>query len=195
MNNLNQYKKIWNAEAKIRCSNSIATSIKNNIKLNKNMNILDFGCGLGSLIFPLIEEVGTVHGIDISPKVLDILKEKGKDYENLTTELLGIFDLSSTYDLIISSMVMHHIEDMTKLAKKLYDSLNPNGIVALADLMEEDGSFHDSMDGVFALGFSNKYLNKIFKSVGFKEIKIIEDVFIIEKNYNKYPLFLFIGIK
>ncbi|MCS5420249.1 MULTISPECIES: class I SAM-dependent DNA methyltransferase [Psychrilyobacter] len=195
MSNFNERAKDWDTESKIERGKAIARAIKNNIKLNKNMNILDFGCGTGLLIFPLIEEVGAVHGIDLSPNMLDILKEKGRDYKNLTTEPKGIFEITSTFDLIMSSMVMHHIEDITNLAKKLYDSLNPNGMIAIADLMEEDGSFHDSMDGIYSLGFSNEFLEKIFKGAGFKEVKVIENIFIIEKNNKKYPLFLVIGTK
>jgi len=195
MSNFNERAKDWDTESKIERGNAIARSIKNNIKLNKNMKILDFGCGTGLLIFPLIDEVGTAQGIDLSPNMLDILKEKGKSYKNLTTELTGIFEITSTFDLIMSSMVMHHIEDITKLAKKLYDSLNPNGVIAIADLMKEDGSFHDSLDGIYALGFSNDFLEKIFKDAGFKEVKIVENIFIIEKNEKKYPLFLLIGKK
>lgn len=195
MSNFNESAKDWDTESKIERGNAIANSIKNNIKLNKNMNILDFGCGTGLLIFPLIEKVGAVHGIDLAPNMLDILKEKGKTYKNLTTELTGIFEITSTFDLIMSSMVMHHIEDITKLAKKLYDSLNHGGMIAIADLMKEDGSFHDSLDGIYALGFSNDFLEKIFKDAGFKEVKIVENIFIIEKNEKKYPLFLLIGKK
>ncbi|MEI6857344.1 methyltransferase domain-containing protein [Psychrilyobacter sp.] len=193
MSNFNERAKDWDTESKIERSNAIARSIKNNIKLNKNMNILDFGCGTGLLIFPLIEEVGAVHGIDLAPNMLDILKGKGKGYKNLTTELTGIFEITSTFDLIMSSMVMHHIENITKLAVKLYDSLNLDGIIAIADLMEEDGSFHDSLDGIYSLGFSNEFLEKIFRGAGFKEIKVVENIFIIEKNNKKYALFLLIG--
>jgi len=195
MSNFNERAKNWDVESKIERGNAIAKSIKTNIKLNKNMNVLDFGCGTGLLIFPLIEKVGAIHGIDLSPNMLDILKEKGKNYKNLTTELTGIFEITSTFDLIMSSMVMHHIENITKLAKKLYDSLNPHGMVAIADLMKEDGSFHDSLDGVYALGFSNEFLEKIFKEAGFKEIKVVENIFIMEKNDKKYPLFLLVGKK
>jgi cyclopropane fatty-acyl-phospholipid synthase-like methyltransferase len=195
MSNFNERAKDWDTESKIERSNAIARSIKNNIKLDKNMNILDFGCGTGLLIFPLIEEVGAVHGIDLAPNMLDILKEKGKGYKNLTTELTGIFEITSTFDLIMSSMVMHHIKDITKLAVKLYDSLNPDGMIAIADLMEEDGSFHDSLGGIYSLGFSNEFLEKIFRDAGFKEIRVVENIFVIEKNKKKYPLFLLVGKK
>lgn len=195
MSNFNERAKNWDTESKIERSNAIAKSIKTNIKLDENMSILDFGCGTGLLIFPLIEEVGSVHGIDLAPNMLDILKEKSKNHKNLTTELTGIFEITSTFDLIMSSMVMHHIEDIRKLAKKLYDSLNPNGVIAIADLMKEDGSFHDSLDGIYALGFSNEFLEQIFKGAGFKEVQIVENIFIIEKNNKKYPLFLLVGKK
>lgn len=195
MNDFNERAKNWDTNSKIERSNTIAKSIKNNIKLDKNMSILDFGCGTGLLIFPLIKEVKTVHGIDLAPNMLDVLKEKGKNYKNLTTELKGIYEITETFDLIMSSMVMHHIENITKLAKKLYDSLNLDGVIAIADLMKEDGSFHDSLDGIYALGFSNEFLEKKFKSVGFKEIKVVENIFIIEKKNKKYPLFLLIAKK
>lgn len=195
MTNFNDRAENWDTKSKIERSNAIAKSIKKHVKLNKNMNILDFGCGTGLLIFPLINEVGAVHGIDLASNMLGILKEKGKNEGNLTAEVQGIFQVNSTFDLIMSSMVMHHIEDITKLAKKLYKSLNSNGIIAIADLMKEDGSFHDSVDGVYALGFSNEFLKKTFKYAGFKEVDIIENIFTIKKNHKKYPLFLLIGKK
>ena len=195
MDKFNNSAKNWDTKMKVERSNAIAKSIKNNIKLNKNMNVLDFGCGTGLLIFPLIEEVGKVHGIDLAPNMLEVLEGKGKNYENLTTEYTGIFEISSTFDLIMSSMVMHHIQDKSKLAKKLYDTLNPNGLIAIADLMLEDGSFHDSMEGVYDLGFSNDFLKKTFEDAGFKDIEVVENIFVIEKNDKEYPLFLLIGKK
>ena len=195
MSIFNEYTKNLDETPEIKRGNAIANSIKSNIKLRKNMNVLDFGCGTGSLIFPLIEDVKEIHGIDLDTNKLDILKEKGKKFKNLTIELTGIFEITSTFDLIISSMVMHHIKDLTKLATKIYDSLNPKGIIAIGDLMEEDGSFHSSLDEVYALGFSSDLLKKTFEGVGFKDVKIIENIFIIERNNNEYPLFLLTGKK
>ena len=162
MNNFDNRAKSWDTKSKIERSNAIAKSIAKNIKLNKNMDILDFGCGTGLLIFPLIQQVKSIHGIDLSPNMLDILEQKKGKFKNITSEIKGVFEVSSTYDLIISSMVMHHIKDMSALAKKLHNSLNHKGMIAIADLMKEDGSFHDSLDGIYSLGFSNDFLKKNF---------------------------------
>ncbi|MCK5780221.1 MAG: class I SAM-dependent methyltransferase [Psychrilyobacter sp.] len=195
MDKFNNQAKKWDTEEKIKRGNSISKAIAKNINLNKQMNVLDFGCGTGLLIIPLLDKVKSIHGIDLAPNMLKVLDNKGEKYNNLTTELTNIFEIDSKFNLIMSSMVMHHIEDTPKLAEKLYDSLEPNGILAIADLSKEDGSFHDSLDGVYSLGYSNDYLEETFLKVGFKEVKVVENIFTIEKKDKKYPLFLLIGTK
>ena len=39
-------------------------------------------------------------------------------------------------------MVLHHVNDIEKIIGKFYRLLNPGGYLAIADLYEEDGSFH-----------------------------------------------------
>lgn len=47
------------------------------------------------------------------------------------------------FDLIASSMTLHHIQNYATLIRNLADMLCPGGYIALADLDTEDGSFHD----------------------------------------------------
>ena len=45
-------------------------------------------------------------------------------------------DVKLKADGIISSMTMHHIEDIRSLFEKLYMMLNDNGFIAIADLRQ-----------------------------------------------------------
>jgi len=42
----------------------------------------------------------------------------------------------------MSAMTLHHVEDTTLLFQRFAEHLSDHGIVALADLDREDGSFH-----------------------------------------------------
>lgn len=195
MNTFNKQAKNWDTEDKIKRSNSIAESIKKNVELDTNSKVLDFGCGTGLLTYPLIDSVKSIRAIDPSKNMLNILEEKNIDNKNIVTECIDIFQLTSKFDLIMSSMVMHHIDDTPKLAKKLYDSLEKNGTLAIADLLFEDGSFHSSQEGVYYNGFLAEDLFETFANVGFLDITIIKTIFTIEKGDRKYPMFLLIAKK
>jgi len=51
-------------------------------------------------------------------------------------------------------MALHHIESTQALVQVFSDHLKPGGMVALADLDKEDGSFHpEGSEGIFHRGF------------------------------------------
>lgn len=79
------------------------------------MNILDFGCGVGRLAIPFAENtIGKVVGLDVSPGMISIAQSKQKQLElqNLTfvhysgekVPRIGPFDLVNSY------IVIQHIE-------------------------------------------------------------------------------------
>ena len=63
-------------------------------------------------------------------------------------------NLPRTFDGIISSMTMHHINDVNSMFNRLYSLLPTGGFIAIADLETEDGSFHTEDTGVFHFGFT-----------------------------------------
>jgi cyclopropane fatty-acyl-phospholipid synthase-like methyltransferase len=125
------------------------------------------------------------------------LSEKIK-YLDCEVEILQL-DLTKTkldmkFDGIISSMTMHHIEDIQSMFNDFYAMLNDNGVIAIADLDTEDGSFHTDDTGVFHFGFDRKAFEDKAIAAGFKNIKIIT-ASIDEKPHGNYPVFLLIGNK
>lgn len=101
--------------------------------------ILDLGAGTGILTRKLAERFsrGRFTLVDISDEMLNIARERFKDRNNfsfINEDYLNA-DLGSDYDLIVSSLSIHHLSDNNKklLYSKIYETLNENGIFINAD--------------------------------------------------------------
>jgi len=184
---------------KLRVDNvtNISSLILKETIYQKDFNIMDFGSGTGLLLSKIAPYVGKITAVDISKSMNEILKSKIPTIECIVDIIevdLSTEDLNQKFDGIISSMTMHHVKDIAKLFEKFYDMLDENGTIALADLDEEDGTFHKEDTGVFHHGFNRDEFLNIAKSAGFKNLKI-QTVGLVEKPNGKYPVFLLTGNK
>lgn len=100
-------------------------------------NALDFGCGVGRLVFPLASHAKTVYGVDISRPMLVEAQANAekKGISNVIFQQTEEF-LSATeprFDLLHSSIVFQHIEPKIglEILKQMLDRLNPGGIGVL----------------------------------------------------------------
>lgn len=167
---------------------NVAKTIKQHLPLSQNMDILDFGAGTGLVSLQILPLVRSITAIDTSSKMLEALDAKGA--EGITTLCADIFshELDRRFDAVISSMVMHHIPDTKALFERIRDLLNEGGMIAFADLYEEDGSFHDDNNGVHHFGFAPDTLTKLLRESGFTDI-----AFVTAHTFQKakeYPVFL-----
>ncbi len=191
--------KNWDMNSKrVQGAKKIANGIIENIKLNKNMHIMDFGAGTGLLSYFLSNSVGKITAIDISPSMLTVFKEKSHlfncDIEILELNLINDNPPALLFDGIVSSMTLHHIRNISNLFKKIYNLLSDGGFIAMADLYKENGTFHSDNSGVFHFGFDIEKLKKILQEVGFKRIQF-ETVNTISKPNGDFPIFLMIATK
>lgn len=176
---------------------NVSQAIIDNIALNSNMDLLDFGAGTGLLTYSILSHVRSITAVDTSPKMLEMLKSKSTPEHQVKTECCDIMQMpmEEQFDGIISSMAMHHVKDTTAFLKTLYDHLRPGGFIAIADLDKEDGSFHThGNDGVFHFGFDRDRLEKMAASEGFEDVGF-DTALTIEKPDASYPVFLFIAKK
>jgi cyclopropane fatty-acyl-phospholipid synthase-like methyltransferase len=167
--------KSWDMNSKrVLNAKGIAELITKNIKLNKEMDIMDFGAGTGLLSYFISPFVKKIVAVDNSPSMLLEFSAKSHEFSSLTEVLeldLSIDTLERKFHGIISSMTIHHLEDTTALFSKMYEMLEDDGFVAIADLDKEDGSFHSDNTGVFHYGFQRDILESIAREIGFKRIK------------------------
>lgn len=185
--------KSWDMEdRRIKNAKSIADFIVKNISLSKKMEIIDFGAGTGLLSYFVAPYVGKIVAVDNSPSMLEKFKEKQTDFPCDTEIIKG--DLSAIafekkFDGIVSSMTMHHVEDIYALFSDFYKILNDRGFIVIADLDKEDGSFHTDNTGVHHYGFDRQLLETIAQNAGFKEITF-ETASTIKKPHSDFTVFV-----
>lgn len=192
--------KEWDTKhQRVAQAKAIAKIIEQTIPLTRATKALEFGCGTGLLGFNLIEKVGEITFSDTSRGMLSEVENKLKISACTSAKIvdLNVVRIVDRYDLIFSSMVLHHIADHKQTIADLSQSLHPEGYLCICDLDKEDGLFH-SKETVPHHGFEraelkqefqNAGLNVIHSCTGFINRKIINDQ---EMNF---PVFMIIGQK
>jgi len=164
---------------------SLAKKVVNNIKpFVNNKKILEFGCGTGLVGLNLANDTNKIVGIDTSQKMVEMFNKKAKKLNlNAYAYQEDIFNINEKFDMVISSMTIHHIKDIKALSKKL---LTITSQVFIADLVKEDGSFHTrGNEDVMHFGFSLEELKEYFKEWKM-EYKIIHTI----KKHKNFDVFL-----
>lgn len=198
------YAKTWDSDERIIRAEIIAKEIIGSIENSKESSALEFGCGTGLISFNIYDEFKSIALVDSSEEMINVLKCKINKYnaDNMTPYLLDLSKgevLPHKFDVIYSSMVLHHIEHIEDIIEKLYDLLNRGGCLCIVDIDEEDGSFHKNhSDFEGHNGFSQEGLKDILSKSGFKEVKSNTFYYnhkIIEGEKIDYSLFLMKGKK
>jgi ubiquinone/menaquinone biosynthesis C-methylase UbiE len=187
-----------NNPTRVKIAQDVGNAIMREVQLTPQMDVLDYGCGTGLLAMQLQPQVKSVTGADSSPAMVAVLQDKIATLKpgNVSTQLVDFergAHASGEYDLIVSSMVTHHIPDTAALLKEWKRLLKPHGQIAFADLDSEDGSFHGDNTGVFHLGFDRAQLRNLLLAAGFTSVRDSTAASVrkeVEGKAREFPLFL-----
>ncbi len=166
----------WDANpGRVKLAGEVAGAIIREIGPTREMDVLDFGCGTGLVTLRLQPLVKTILGVDSSQGMLGVLEGKinGQGLTNVHARFVDFEKggrVKGSYDLIVSSMTLHHVPDTAALFIQWHGLLKPGGMLAAADLDAEDGSFHGDNTGVFHLGFDREELKKLLRDAGFRDV-------------------------
>ncbi|MEN9685136.1 MAG: hypothetical protein RLZZ28_922 [Bacteroidota bacterium] len=103
-----------------------------------NKSVIDIGCGTGRHWPKILSEKPlTIKGYDVSREMLSMAIKKFPDYffYQLQNNLLP--ELDGSVDLIISTLTIAHIEDITAALKEWTRVLKPGGEILLTDYHPE----------------------------------------------------------
>ena len=145
----------------------------------KEAKILEMGCSAGLLIKELHDSGFTdIHGIDISKDAIKIAKEKGIKNIEVSDAAKTKFK-NKTFDVIIASDILEHIQDDHKT------------IFEWKRLLKENGTLIIFVPAFMSLWSKHDEVNKHFKRYKNKElIELAErDFNIIKKGYWNFSLF------
>ncbi len=190
----------WDEDPRrVEMARAVGEAIVRQVRPSLEMDVLDFGCGTGLLTLGLQPLVRSVTGADTSSAMLGVLKQKVEvqGLANVSPVLLDPaqpLSLDGRFHLIVSSMALHHVAHLAPLLSRFHELLHPGGLVALADLDREDGSFHGETRDVFHLGFDRSELQALLREAGFAGLAAATAV-VTRKEGHDYPVFLITGHK
>jgi tRNA (cmo5U34)-methyltransferase len=184
-------------------SEAIAIEIKKLIPVNKEMSALEYGAGTGITSFLLKDSLREITLMDNSTEMVRVMNDKIKTKKVENLKALN-FDLEKTdyleesFDLIFTQMVLHHVADIESIIGRFSKLLNPGGYIAVADLYEEDGSFHGA-GFTGHKGFNVEVLSSLLNKYNFSDISsrtcFVIDRKISESETKKFEVFLIIAKK
>ncbi|HID37324.1 MAG TPA: class I SAM-dependent methyltransferase [Ghiorsea sp.] len=188
----------WDAgDMKQILSQAIGGAMVQEVSFLPTQHVMDFGAGTGLICSAIAPHVQKIMAVDISPSMLERLAAKPELKGKVATVCQDILDcpMDEKFDVIVSAMAMHHVQDTDAMLQRFYEHLQGGGQVALADLDAEDGSFHPAdAEGVYHDGFDRDALQHKLEQVGFQDVRF-ETVTTVFKDDKTYPIFMVMAFK
>ena len=186
--------KEWDTPDRIERAAEVAAVIGAAVPLTGDERAIEVGAGTGLLGLQFAGRLRELVLTDPSTGMLEVAAEKVRraGLRNVRTHR---FDLTADtmperFDLLLSLLMLHHVEDTAAALGAMRAVLAPGGRLALADLDTEDGSFHTAdAEGIHHLGFDRGDLGRLAEAAGFVDVAF-RTAATIEDEGRRYPLFL-----
>lgn len=168
-------KKHYDTKERIESCLLWSEMIKKNINLSPEMTIIDFGAGTGLVGINFLKNVKKVVFEDISENMLSQCRKnlESQSFNNYEIFFGQISDYKGeNADIILASLVFHHITDIPLLSKTLLSKLKPHGKLIICDFLPGASFFERMKPKIPHLGFIPENLAKILLDNGFLKAEI-----------------------
>ena len=155
--------------------------IQRHIPADRNISILDLGCGTGGVIYWL-KRAGyeKVSGIDFSPEMVAAAHAAGVNEVRLDSIQAALnMTESQCLDVVLVMDVLEHMERevLFEMCDEIFRVLKPGGRI-IAHVPNAAGIFGASIlygDLTHQLAFTSSSMQQLLHTVGFREVKCYED--------------------
>ena len=116
-------------------------TIVSKIKLKKNSEILEYGCGAGAFLNFFYDKKYNLNGIDYSRRLTKKGKKNFPKIKFKFGEISKIDAFGKKFDLIFSHSVFHYFNDYhyaKSLVKMMLSKLKDNGYIYILDVPDKD---------------------------------------------------------
>jgi 2-polyprenyl-3-methyl-5-hydroxy-6-metoxy-1,4-benzoquinol methylase len=114
-----------------------AVSLRDSLSDSSFDNCLEIGCGTGKNTEWLVSKGNNIVAVDISNEMIAIARQKVTDKRVSfvmadVTESWGF--TSDTFDLVVCSLVLEHIENIQYVIRQIAEHLKANGLLYIGEL-------------------------------------------------------------
>jgi ubiquinone/menaquinone biosynthesis C-methylase UbiE len=187
----------WDTPERQERAREAADVIRQHVALGHELRVIDIGAGTGLLGLELAADVGSVVLAEPSSGMLAMARRK-LAVDGPANVSAVEYDIRSgppgdgPFDLVVSLLVLHHLEDTRAALETMHAMLARGGRIALLDLDAEDGTFHDDQEGIHHQGFEQGALMGLASAAGFLDVesRVVSD---IDRDGKRFPVFLLTG--
>ncbi len=186
--------------AKVERAEFVADLVRSVVPVPADARVLDFGAGTGLLSEHLTGHVGAFTLVEPSAGMREVVAQKvsagrlPEDTQVWSLDLAVDPPPTQKFDLVVALLTLHHVSDVPRVLAAFAELLDEGGRLAIVDLVAEDGSFHgEGFDG--HNGFDPNELAEQLVRLGLRDPEVRDDVYGVEKDGTRYPLFLLTAVK
>ncbi|WP_238329937.1 class I SAM-dependent DNA methyltransferase [Kytococcus schroeteri] len=176
---------------------AVAGAVVDALDLRGDERLLEYGAGTGLVAAALADHVGRVTLADASAGMLAVMRAKVAEGDLPAGTRVLELDLtrdavpSERFDVVVCSLVLHHLVEVPPVLGALHDLLAEGGHLAVLDLdTDPDGSFHAQVDDFHGHdGFDREQFSLWLADAGFERVTVVDGV-AVTKPDGDYPTFL-----
>jgi len=140
----------------------------------RKLNILDLGCGPGTVGVTFKAITNKIIGVDLSEKMLDLAQQKGIYSELKHLSIEDALEFYHDLDLVIAADVLVYLGDLTNIFAKAKQSLVKDGVFAFT--VEKIATYPYILQRTARFAHSLQYINELIKKNGFSLLRCDEIV-------------------
>ncbi len=147
----------------------------------KGIKILDIGAGTGRLSVLLANRGAKVTALDLSPKMLELVKRKNVKIETVAGDAESLPFDSGAFDVVAAVFLIVHLKDPARFFDEVYRVLKDGGIFVVTNINQKDPPLVKTKAGEIIIeSFYHRpeKIREILESLAFK---IEEEIFVKEK--------------